>query len=204
MADQDFTDETALITALRARRHDAFQVAVARYSAAMRATARAIVGSTTADDVVQDAWLVVFERIDAFEQRASFATWLQRIVANRAISYLRSRAREPSTPAANDDAFAAGRFDAAGSWSVPPLAWDADSPEALLAAEALQECIDKHLLEMSDNQRSVLVLRDMQAMPFNEICNELNLTASNVRVLLHRARMRLMQMVNHFEETGSC
>ncbi len=105
---------------------------------------------------------------------------------------------------ANDDALAADWFDPAGSWSEPPLAWDAASPEALLAAEALQECIDKHLLEMPDNQRSVLVLRDMQAMPFTEICNELNLTASNVRVLLHRARMRLMEMVNQFEETGTC
>ncbi len=70
MADQDFKDETALVTALRARRRDAFQVAVTRYSAAMKATARAIVGSANADDVVQDAWLAVFERIDSFEERA--------------------------------------------------------------------------------------------------------------------------------------
>ena len=57
---------------------------------------------------------------------------------------------------------------------------------------------------MPDNQRSVLVLRDMQQMQFEEICNELSLSASNARVLLHRGRMRLMKMVNHFEETGSC
>ena len=77
-------------------------------------------------------------------------------------------------------------------------------PEALLAAEDPQNCIDKHLQETPTNQRSVLVLRDMQQMKFEEICNELALSASNVRVLLHRGRTRLIKMVNRFEETGSC
>ncbi len=53
-------------------------------------------------------------------------------------------------------------------------------------------------------RRSVLVLRDMQQMNLEEICNELSLSASNARVLFHRGRMRLMKMLNHFEETGTC
>ncbi len=82
--------------------------------------------------------------------------------------------------------------------SGPPTLWHGDSRNALLAPEDLQDCIDQHLLNMPDNQRSILLLRDMQQMKFEEICNELNLTASNVRVL------NAMEMVNQFEETGSC
>jgi len=200
-------DETSLIEGLRSGQNDAFQLAVTRYSRAMLATARAIAGPANAEDIVQDAWLMVFERIESFEQRASFNTWLQRIVANRAISTLRSRSREVSQTS-EEEASVSDWFDATGSWASTPTSWGGgshgDSPDALLAAEDLQDCIDKHLLNMPDNQRSVLVLRDMQQMQFEEICNELSLSASNARVLLHRARMRLMKMVNHFEETGSC
>ena len=159
------------------------------------------------ENIVKEAWLTVFERIGSFEQRASFNTWLQQIVVSRAISYLRSRSREVSQTS-GDEASGSDWFDATGSWASTPTSWGqrghGDSPDALLAAEDLQNCIDKHLLDMPDNQRSVLVLRDMRQMQFDEICNELSLSASNVRVLLHRGRMRLMKMVDHFEETGSC
>ncbi len=197
-------NETSLVEGLRSGGTEAFHLAVTRYSASMLATARAIAGHANADDIVQDAWLTVFERIDSFEGRSSLKTWLQRIVANRAISHLRSRPPEVSRPGVEDDQSASDWFDASGSWASPPTGWHGDSPDALLAAEDLQDCIDKHLLDMPDSQRNVLVLRDMQQMNFEEICNELSLSASNARVLLHRGRMRLMKMVNHFEETGSC
>ena len=200
-------DETSVIEGLRSGQNEAFQLAVTRYSGTMLATARAIAGPANAEDIVQDAWLTVFERIESFEQRSSFNTWLLRIVVNRAISTLRSRSREVSQ-SSEEEAPVSDWFDATGSWASTPTSWGrgshGDSPDALLAAEDLQDCIDKHLLDMPDNQRSVLVLRDMQQMQFEEICNELSLSASNARVLLHRARMRLMKMVNHFEETGSC
>ena len=70
-------DETLLIEGLRAGRRGSFQLAVTRYSGAMLATARAIAGPANAEDVVQDAWLTVFERVNSFEGRSSFKTWLQ-------------------------------------------------------------------------------------------------------------------------------
>ncbi len=183
-------DETLVIEGLRSGQNEAFKLAVARYSGAMLATATAIAGPANAEDIVQDAWLTVFERIESFEQRASLNTWLQRIVVNRAISTLRSRSREVSQTS-DEEASVSDWFDATGSWAATPTFWGrsghGDSPDALLAAEDLQDCIDKHLLDMPDNQRSVLALRDMQQMKFEEICNELSRSASNTRVLLHRA-----------------
>lgn len=200
----DWNDEGALVAALKSHQSDAFEFAIRRFGKNMLATARAITGPTPAEDVVQDAWLTVFERIGSFEQRSSLKTWLQRIVANRAISYLRSRSREVALSPNDEMPNQSDWFDSHGSWRVGPPQWGADRPESLLEADELQACLEKHLQFLPENQRIVLVLKDMQGMSFQEIEGELGVTSSNVRVLLHRARLRLMKMVDHFQETGRC
>ena len=197
-------DDASLLEGLRSGRSEAFQQAIEKYSSAMLATAKSIAGSANAEDVVQDAWLTVFRRIDTFEQRASLRTWLQRIVANRAISHLRSRSREVPQALIEDDSPTSAWFDTAGDWNQSPTNWHVDSPDALLEADELQNCLEKHIQKLPENQRRVLALRDIEQIPLQEICNELDLSASNARVLLHRGRTRLMNMVNHFKETGSC
>ena len=54
------------------------------------------------------------------------------------------------------------------------------------------------------SQRAVLELRDTLELSFEEICNELSISASNAKVLLHRARLKLFRLVDHYEETGEC
>ncbi|MFU8813822.1 MAG: RNA polymerase sigma factor [Pseudomonadales bacterium] len=199
-----FAAEQRLVQALQAGDHAAFREAVSRYSPQMLARARSIVGPANAEDVVQDTWIAAFRQIGGFEHRAALGTWLLSIVSNTSISLLRKRSKEVSPPRHYDNEPEADWFDASGSWAAPPNVWEANSPEDLLIADALQDCIDKHLLLMSDSQREVLIKRDMQGDSFDSICNELALSASNVRVLLHRGRMRIMKMVDHFQDTGSC
>lgn len=199
-----YSAEAELVSRLRASDQDAYREAVTQYSPRMLATARSIVGQAHADDIVQDAWVTVVRQIDRFEQRSALGTWLQRIVANGAISHLRRHKKETTLDTDNDEAPEADWFDHRGNWANPPAAWDIASPEDLLNASDLQACIDKHIELMSDQQREVLVMRDMQSLSFEDICNDLDLTASNVRVLLHRGRTKLMKMVNHFQETGTC
>lgn len=199
------TPEAALVAGLQAGSRDAYREAVSRFSGAMLAAARAIVGPANAEDIVQEAWVTVFRQIRGFEQRASLATWLHRIVSNTAISHLRKNKREVlEADLAREEDASSEWFDEQGHWRSPPPDWEAGSPEALLTAGELAECFDKHLLKMPDNQRAVLVMRDMQGMAFDDICGALEVSATNVRVMLHRARLRLMAMVNHFQETGEC
>jgi RNA polymerase sigma-70 factor, ECF subfamily len=202
---QSQTSEQTLVAAMKAGDRGAFRDAVIRYSPRMLARARYIVGPVQAEDVVQDTWLVVFRQIQQFEERAALSTWLERIVSNRAISLLRARSVEVK-PTTREDAEPpeADWFDERGRWADPPQAWGSASPEDLLMADALQECIDKHLLLMSEAQRQVVVLRDMQDHSFEAICSDLRLSASNARVLLHRGRMKLMNMVSRYQATGSC
>ncbi|PWU26243.1 RNA polymerase subunit sigma-24 [Pseudomonas sp. RW407] len=195
-----------LLARLRAGEDAAFREMVAAYQGAMRAVARAIVGPSLADEVVQDAWLAVVRHLDGFQGRSSLKTWLLTVTANTAKSRLRQVRREvslddlPAPHGSVDDS----RFAADGHWSAAPQAWHSDSPEALLAEDELRECLEKTLLSLSDMQRSVLLLRERQGLELQEICNLLALSLSNVRVLLHRGRLKLFATLEHFEETGQC
>jgi len=175
---------------------------------ALIAMAVPIVGVSEAEEVVQNAWLKAYRAIDGFEGRSAVRTWLSRIVINEARMQLRARKREvfledqagdSGAPDALDDCF---RDD--GRWKAPPVTWSMDSPESLLMGADLLECLDGLLQGMSNNQRAVLEMRDSNELPFSDICNTLEISASNARVLLHRARTELFKLVNHYQETGEC
>ncbi|EQM69534.1 RNA polymerase sigma-70 factor (ECF subfamily) [Pseudomonas alcaligenes] len=198
--------DSELLPRLRAGEQRAFRELIDSYQGAMRAVAFAIVGSPHADEVVQDAWLAVVRSLDGFQQRSSLKTWLLTIVANTARTRLKQSRREvllddlPAPHGTVDDT----RFAANGHWLAGPATWHEDSPEALLAEEELRECLEKTLLSLSDLQRSVLLLRERQGLELQEICNLLEVSLSNVRVLLHRGRLKLFATLEHFEETGQC
>lgn len=199
-------DDSELLSRLLAGDQQAFRTLVATYQGAMRAVAIAIVGSAHADEVVQDAWLAAVRNLDGFQGRSSLKTWLLTITANTAKSRLRKVRRDVSLDdlPAPHGSIDETRFAVDGHWSPAPLAWHEDSPEALLAEDELRQCLEKTLLSLSELQRSVLLLRERQGLELEEICNLLEVSLSNVRVLLHRARLKVFATVEHFEETGEC
>ena len=199
-------DDTELLKRLLAGEQQAFRELVSTYQGAMRAVAYAIVGSRHADEAVQDAWLSVVRNIGGFESRSSLKTWLLTITANAAKNRYKQNRREvllddlPSPHGTIDD----DRFSSDGHWLLAPLAWHQDTPEALLAENELRECLEHTLLSLPQLQSSVLVLRERQGLALEEICNLLDISLSNVRVLVHRARLKVFATVEHFEETGEC
>ncbi|WP_137818741.1 RNA polymerase sigma factor [Pseudomonas sp. 2FG] len=198
--------DSDLLPRLLAGEQQAFRELVAAYQGAMRAVAYAIVGSRNADEVVQDAWLAVVRSLDGFQGRSSLKTWLLTITANTAKSRLKQNRRElllddlPAPHGTIDDS----RFAEDGHWLAAPFAWHHDSPEALLTEDELRECLEKTLSSLSELQGSVLLLRERQGLELEEICNLLEISLSNVRVLLHRARLKVFATLEHFEETGQC
>lgn len=199
-------DDTDLLKHLLAGEQQAFRKLVSTYQGAMQAVAYAIVGNRHADEVVQDAWLLVVRNLASFEGRSSLKTWLLTITANSAKNRYKQNRREvllddlPSPHGSvNDD-----RFSSDGHWLLAPFTWHHDTPEALLAEDELRECLEHTLLSLPQLQRSVLVLRERQGLELEEICNLLDISLSNVRVLVHRARLKVFATVEHFEETGEC
>ncbi|WP_372875258.1 RNA polymerase sigma factor [Pseudomonas sp.] len=202
----DYPSDSALLARLLAGEEKAFRELVATYQGAMRAVAFAIVGSRNADEVVQDAWLAVVRNLEGFQGRSSLKTWLLTITANTAKTRLKHNRREvllddlPGPHGSVGDE----RFAADGHWLLAPHAWHQDSPEALLTEAELRECLEKTLGSLSELQGSVLQLREREGLELDEICNLLQVSLSNVRVLLHRARLKVFATLEHFEETGQC
>ncbi|MBN49074.1 MAG: RNA polymerase subunit sigma-70 [Spongiibacteraceae bacterium] len=195
----------AQLQALQAGDDAAFRELVRDHHRALTAVANSIVGQSDAEEVVQIAWIKAHQNMGRFEGRASLRTWLTRIVINESKMWLRKYKRERSLQVDIDSPQPlADRFSSGGHWSKPPAAWHNDTPDDLLMVSELADCLDHLLGDMPDQQRSLLEMRDAGGMPFDEICNELTISASNARVLLHRARSQLFKLVDHYQETGEC
>lgn len=201
-------DETRLIEQLIAGDDRAFRHLIAQYHTLMMSIARAIIGDVFADEVVQEAWVSVYKNIAGFERRSSLKTWLLTIVSNQAKARLRKESRQVSLEQLDGDTpgsyLDSGNFRGDGHWQRPTPHWNNESPEALLEEKQLQHCIAKTLTLLPATQKAAFILRDVEQQSFEEICALLNISAANVRVLVHRARLRLMQVIDHYQETGSC
>jgi RNA polymerase sigma-70 factor (ECF subfamily) len=186
-----------LLARLRAGDEDAFVLLVARYHATMLRLARSYVSSTAvAEEVVQDTWLGVVRGIDGFAGRSSFKTWLLQILVNRARS---TGVREHRSTAVGDAAPAVdrSRFDASGAWMSPPQHWIEDSEDRLFA-EGLASHIQAALEELPLRQREVVTLRDLDGLSSHEVCEVLDISEGNQRVLLHRGRSQLREVLEEF------
>lgn len=204
MSEKDLPNEQELIAGLLSNDQKLFSQVVKAYYPSMYAVARAIAGGVIADEVVQEAWMSGIRALPKFEGRSKLKSWLIRIVANEAKTRLRKESRSVSLEAINESWATDPRFDNRGHWDQPNPEWDSASPDELLSANDLQDCFDKHLEKLPDTQKQVLNLRDVGGMEMDEICNILEVTSSNARVLLHRARDKMQQMVSHFQRTGEC
>ncbi|MBV1913988.1 MAG: sigma-70 family RNA polymerase sigma factor [Pseudomonadales bacterium] len=201
------TDKDQL-PALKAGNKTQFSILVRDHHHALVALAIPIVGFSEAEEVVQIAWIKAYKAIASFEGKSKIRTWLSRIVINEAKMQLRARKKETlfsdlAGDGSDSDALA-DRFTQTGHWATPPATWHYDSPEALLMSDDLAQCLDRILTAMPNNQRAILEMRDSSELPFGEICNNLSISASNARVLLHRARAHLFKLVDHYQETGEC
>ena len=186
--------DEALLAGLRNGDEEAFVSLVRRYRPAMlRLAACYVPSSAIAEEVVQDTWLGFLRGLDRFEGRCSVRTWLYRILVNRART---AATRERRSVAISDieAAVDGNRFDVGGGWSVPPQRWT-DLVDDRLAAQAMAGRVRIALLDLPDRQRDVVTLRDVEGLSSDEVCAVLDITEGNQRVLLHRGRSRLRQVL---------
>jgi RNA polymerase sigma-70 factor, ECF subfamily len=213
--DGPFADDGALAAALRAGDETAFGWLVDRYDGSLRRLARTYVSTpAVADEVVQDTWLAVIKGIGGFEGRSSVSTWMYRILANIArtrgvreqrtvpFSSAAGALEEGDGPAVDPERFRTRR-PFAGHWSSPPTPWD-DEPEQSLASRETLAAVEAAIALLPPAQREVITLRDVEGWSADEVCNALDLTETNQRVLLHRARSKVRRALElHFEKSGA-
>ena len=209
-------DERALIDALRRRDEAAFAELVRRYAGPMLRLARMYARSAAvAEEVVQEAWLGVLQGIERFEARSSFKTWLFRILVNRARTRAEREARTipfssvgiENPGGVEEPAVPVERFRPAGDpvapfhWGAPPRSWGASPEEQLLSQETM-DVVARAIVALAPGQREVVTLRDVEGWTAQEVCNVLDISDSNQRVLLHRGRSRVRAALERHLDPG--
>jgi RNA polymerase sigma-70 factor (ECF subfamily) len=193
-------DDLALVERLRAGEESAFMTLVDQLQPAMLRVARMYVSTTAvSEEVVQETWLGVLRGLHSFEGRSSLRTWIFRILTNiaktrgqregRSLPFA-SLAGELDAPAVDPSRFDSPEDSSRGGWSTLPDDWAGIPEDRLLGHETL-DVISRAIATLPPMQAEVIRLRDALGWTSEEVRNALDLSETNQRVLLHRARAKV-------------
>lgn len=199
--------EAQLLEALRAGDEAAFAQLVREYQASLVRVARMYVSTqAAAEEVAAETWLGVLKGLDRFEGRSSLKTWIFRILTNIAKTRAQRDGRTLPFSALEDPgrvpeaALDADRFLGPehprwpGHWAVRPEPWPED---ALVAAET-RALVAEAIEALPPTQRAVISLRDVEGWSSEEVRNALEISETNQRVLLHRARSKVRRALESY------
>jgi RNA polymerase sigma-70 factor (ECF subfamily) len=199
--------EAQLLEALRAGDEAAFTQLVREYQPSLVRVARIYVPTqAAAEEVAAETWLAVLNGLDRFEGRSSLKTWIFRILTNIAktrgqrdgrtlpFSALENPGRVPEAALDADRFLDPEHPRWPGHWAVRPEPWPED---ALVAAET-QALVAEAIEALPPAQRAVISLRDVEGWSSEEVRNALELSETNQRVLLHRARSKVRRALESY------
>jgi RNA polymerase sigma-70 factor (ECF subfamily) len=173
-------DDRQLLAALRSGDEDAFAALVRRHHATMVRVAFRYVGAArVAEDVAQDAWLALLRGLDGFEGRSTLKVWLFAIVTNLAKDRGVREARSSPFPALGEEVVA-----------------DEDDPERKLIERETRAALVAAIGALPRRQQIVITLRDVYGLSGPEVCELLQVSPGNQRLLLHRARRGVRQRLS--------
>jgi RNA polymerase sigma-70 factor (ECF subfamily) len=178
------SDDLSLVQACRAGRTEAFSLLVQRYQGRLYPTIARLVGSADdAEDILQDAFVRAYEKLDQFQGDSSFYTWIYRIAVNLALSgHRRRRVRSAPPPS---------RLRPASRGAHPADESAEADPAAPLERAERERLVRAALDRLGPEHRAVVVLKDFDGRRYEEISEMLDIPVGTVRSRLHRARCEL-------------
>jgi RNA polymerase sigma-70 factor (ECF subfamily) len=204
-------EEIAILARLRQGEEAAFDELVMRHhSALIRMAMGYVADREVAEEVVQDTWMAVIEGFGRFEGRSSLRTWIFGIMIHKAKDRGVREKRHTtfssleSVDDVSDETIDPSRFHQSGEWSghwaFPPQPWDDQTPEKILASQQAVDAMNRAIETLPRGLKEVLILRDVEGVDVKEVCEILEITATNLYVRLHRARERVRQAVETYLE----
>ena len=186
-SDEDKLLEARFIAALKARDERAFNALVARFQDRVYNLIRRLLGNPEeARDVTQEVFVSVFEKVDSYRGESSIATWIYRIATNQAKNRIKYLSRRKDRQKESLEAML-----------VPPthsrLSAEVPRPDQAYTREFVSRLVDQALGELDEEQRIVLVLRDVEGQSYEDIAIITGLQLGTVKSRLHRGRQRLKE-----------
>ncbi len=203
-----------LVARLRVGDEAAFRELVGRLQGRLLRLARSFCrNGAVVEEAVQETWLAVIKGIDGFEGRAPLQSWIFSILVNQArrlavreqkharagqgIAWPSSATEDSAGPDERESGM--GRN---GMWESPPAPWGLEDPESAMMSAEAQAVIETALEAMPEAQRRVVLLRDVEGLGAEEVCNILGVSGTNQRVLLHRGRARVRRALDAYLKEG--
>jgi RNA polymerase sigma-70 factor (ECF subfamily) len=182
--------ERLFLTRLRARDERAFQELVGDYGdRVFNLVLRMVADRAEAEDIAQEVFVTVWKSIDTYRGEAKLSTWLLRIAANHAKNRIKYLARRATDKGGLDDAPESAMADLGRA----PAQAHVSSPEAALEAAERGTALEQAIASLDEDHRLVLVLRDIEELAYEEICEITGLPEGTVKSRIHRARLALKE-----------
>jgi RNA polymerase sigma-70 factor (ECF subfamily) len=201
--------DAELIDKLRQGDEDAFMKLVEEYQLSMfRVVSMYVQDQAVAEEVIQDTWIGVLKGLDRFEGRSSLKTWIFTILTNRAKTQAQREGRyisasdlidddEPDEPSVDPSRFLPEGHRYAGHWATKPGDWS-NIPEEYFLSLEIRSLINIAINRLPTSQRKVITLRDIEGWSSDQVCNILEISDTNQRVLLHRARSSVRRAIESY------
>lgn len=153
-----------------------------------------------AEDAVQEALIAAHKNRASFGRKSAFKTWVFAILKNKIIDILRKRKREISISELSDensDDISGALFNERGFWHLEerPLGWSA--PMESVKDKHFWRVFETCLSALPENLGRIFMMREFLELESNEICNTLDISTSNLHVILYRARIRLRECLEN-------
>ena len=160
-----------------------FQLLVERYQDKLFSIVRHYTRNPVeVEDIVQEALLKVYKRLDSFQQQSSFSTWLYRVTVNTALDFLKRCGRNPVRAVEDPEVVVA-------EGAPPRIA----APDANMEKEEIARITHEVLLELPEIFHKVIVMREFEGLAYQEIADILGISIGTVESRLFRARARFKQ-----------
>lgn len=159
--------------------------------------------SAWAEDAVSETLLAAIEKPQSFAGQSQLKTWLIGILKHKLIDQIRRNSREISTTSAEDSQdFEDDLFHVDGHWRDAPKDWG--DPEHCLRQQDFMQVLEACVAHLPGQQGRLFMMREWLELDTDEICKELAISATNLWVMLHRARLRLREcmQLNWFDSTA--
>jgi RNA polymerase sigma-70 factor (ECF subfamily) len=186
-----------LIARLRQRDPVAFEEFVSLVGPRLLNFGRRMCGDREdAREVFQDTLLKTFEAIDDLKNPGAFKTWLYRIAANAC------RMRRRKSQFLKEEISLEDALPNRPPGEAAPMPWE-ELPDRVLLNDELREHLQGAILELPEDSRAVLVLRDVEGLTTEEVAEALSLSKDVVKMRLHRARAKVRNHLAEYLEQSS-
>jgi RNA polymerase sigma-70 factor, ECF subfamily len=196
LKDKDLSDEMLVRSFLEDQSEEAFNEIVNRYGDKIYRTALRITHNPIdAEDVLQEVFITLIEKLDTFRGESKFSTWVYRVAANASFMHLRTKKKKYRNNVSIDDYVS---YEKDGTLKGVELKDWSDRPDEVLFSKEVTELIEKAVDELPLPYRAVFHLRDLEGFTDYETAKALSLSVSAVKSRIHRARLVLRDKLSDY------